>query len=81
MEIIFYIVTGITLVWVSAQKLEKYSVLASNKYGISPFLIGSTIIAFGTSAPELLVGDFSLGILAWDFSPCSICLGASVIKF
>ena len=56
---IFYIVTGITLVWVSAQKLEKYSVLASNKYGISPFLIGSTIIAFGTSAPEILTSFFA----------------------
>ena len=54
-----YITAGIGLVWISAQKLEKYSVLASIRYGISPFLIGSTVIAFGTSAPEMLTGLFA----------------------
>ena len=49
-----YITIGIGLVWISAQKLEKYSVLTAVKYRMSPFLIGSTVIAFGTSAPEIL---------------------------
>ena len=42
---------GIGLIWVSAEKLEKYSVLAAQQFGFSPFFIGSTVIAFVTSAP------------------------------
>ncbi len=56
------IISGIALIWVSAEKLEKYSVLAAKQFGMSPFLIGSTVIAFGTSAPEMLTTFFvSLG--------------------
>ena len=54
-----YIFSGSALVWISAQKLEKYSVLSASKYGMSPFLIGSTVIAFGTSAPEMLTSLFA----------------------
>ena len=49
---------GIGLIWVSAEKLEKYSVLTAKKFGFSPFFIGSTVIAFGTSAPEMLTTFF-----------------------
>ena len=52
------IISGITLIWISAEKLEKYSVLAAKYFGMSPFLIGSTVIAFGTSAPEMLTTFF-----------------------
>ncbi len=54
-----YITTGVALVWISAKKLEKYSVLTAVRYGMSPFLIGSTVIAFGTSAPEMLTSLFA----------------------
>ena len=52
------IISGIALIWISAEKLEKYSVLAAKQFGMSPFLIGSTVIAFGTSAPEMLTTLF-----------------------
>ena len=52
------ITLGISLIWVSAEKLEKYSVLTAQKFGLSPFFIGSTVIAFGTSAPEMLTTFF-----------------------
>ena len=55
----FYILTGIILVTISAQKLEKYSIASSIKFGISPFLIGSTVIALGTSAPEIFTSFFA----------------------
>lgn len=54
-----YLIPGIALVWISAEKLEKYSVLVSKKFGLSPFFIGSTVIAFGTSAPEMLTTLFA----------------------
>lgn len=53
------ITTGIILIWISAEKLEKYSIAAAKKYGMSPFFIGSTVIAFGTSAPEMLTSFFA----------------------
>ena len=49
---------GIALMWTSAEKLEKYSVLSAKQFVLSPFFIGSTIIAFGTSAPEMLTTFF-----------------------
>ena len=54
-----FITAGIFLIWISAEKLEKYSVLSASKLGISPFLIGSTVIALGTSAPEMLTSLFA----------------------
>ena len=52
------IAIGIALIWASAEKLEKYSVLTAKEFGLSPFFIGSTVIAFGTSAPEILTTLF-----------------------
>ena len=52
------IISGIALMWISAEKLEKHSVLTAKQFGMSPFLIGSTVIAFGTSAPEMLTTFF-----------------------
>ena len=49
---------GIALIWVSAERLEKYSVLTAKQFGFSSFFIGSTVIAFGTSAPEMLTTFF-----------------------
>ena len=52
------ITSGIALIWVSAEKLENYSVQTAREFGFSPFFIGSTVIAFGTSAPEMLTTFF-----------------------
>ena len=52
------IISGIALIWISAEKLEKHSVIAAKEFGMSPFFIGSTVIAFGTSAPEMLTTFF-----------------------
>ena len=52
------ITSGIALIWVSAEKLENYSVHTAREFGFSPFFIGSTVIAFGTSAPEMLTTFF-----------------------
>ena len=56
---ISFITFGILLIWISSERLEKYSVASSKKLGISPFLIGSTVIAFGTSSPEIFTSFFA----------------------
>ena len=35
------------------------AVFVANKFGISPLIVGFTIIAFGTSLPELLISVFA----------------------
>ena len=54
-----FISLGTILIWVSAENLAKYSVISSRQLGISPFLIGSTVIAFGTSSPEIFTSFFA----------------------
>ncbi|GIT62034.1 MAG: hypothetical protein Ct9H300mP20_18610 [Gammaproteobacteria bacterium] len=54
-----YISAGIGLVWISAKKIRKIFCFTSIRYGMSPFLIGSNVIAFGTSAPEMLTSLFA----------------------
>ena len=47
-----------------ADVLVSWASSLATKYGISPLVIGLTIVAFGTSAPELFVNMFSA--LKWE---------------
>ncbi|EFL90578.1 calcium/sodium antiporter [Ahrensia sp. R2A130] len=46
---------GLVLLVFGGDWLVKGAVGLANRYGISPLIIGLTIVAFGTSAPELVV--------------------------
>ena len=46
---------GLVLLMLGGDWLVKGAVGLANRYGISPLIIGLTIVAFGTSAPELVV--------------------------
>jgi cation:H+ antiporter len=50
-----YILVGLTLLFYGGDLLVTGSVRLANLLQVSPFVIGATIIAFGTSAPELAV--------------------------
>lgn len=50
-----YIFLGILLLTYGGNYLVKGSVAIARRFSISPLFIGMTIVAFGTSAPELLV--------------------------
>ncbi len=52
---IFQIIIGFLLLIFGADFLVRGSVATANKLKISPLIIGLTIVAFGTSAPELVV--------------------------
>jgi cation:H+ antiporter len=47
---------GMTLLYFGAEWLVTGSSEVALRFGISPLVVGLTIVAFGTSAPELLVG-------------------------
>ena len=55
MDFILFIV-GIVILLVSGDLLVRAAIAISFKMKISPMIVGLTVIAFGTSAPELLVG-------------------------
>lgn len=61
---------GVALLYFGAEYLIRGGVAIARKLGVSPLLIGLTLVAFGTSAPELVVsiqaalnnsGDIAVG--------------------
>ena len=61
----FKIVTGLVFLYYGGDFLVNGSACLARYLKISPFVIGATVIAFGTSAPELAVGIFA----AMDSAP------------
>lgn len=48
-------VAGLALLYAGAEALVRGSVSVALRFGISPLVIGLTVVAFGTSSPELAV--------------------------
>ncbi len=49
------LVSGLALLWLGAEVLVKYASLLARSFGISPLIIGLTVVSIGTSVPELVV--------------------------
>ena len=59
---VFYLILGLVLLYFGAEWLVGGAGKIAVKYGISPLVVGLTIVAFGTSAPELFVSiGFNMG--------------------
>ncbi|HLD21755.1 MAG TPA: calcium/sodium antiporter [Patescibacteria group bacterium] len=56
---ILLLLVGLAILLVGAEVLVRGSSSLASKMHISPLVIGLTIVAFGTSAPELIVNIFS----------------------
>ncbi len=65
-----FLVVGLALLWKAADLLVSGAVSLANRLGISPLVIGLTIVAMGTSAPEVAAsiaaairgtGDIAIG--------------------
>lgn len=56
---IFLIATGIFLLYYGGDFLVTGSIRVAKQFKLSPFVIGATIVGFGTSAPELSVSIFA----------------------
>ena len=70
LTMLFFLVTGLVLLFFGAQWLLRGSLHLAGHFGVSPLITGLTIVAFGTSAPELATsmisayygrGDIALG--------------------
>jgi len=55
MEILLYILGGLTGLFLGGEGLIRGSSSLAIRVGISPLVVGLTVVAFGTSSPELLV--------------------------
>ncbi|HUV40448.1 MAG TPA: calcium/sodium antiporter [Sedimentisphaerales bacterium] len=50
---IIYLAGGLVILWKSADVLVKSAVKLAERLGVSPLVIGLTVVAMGTSAPEV----------------------------
>jgi len=55
MEILIYLLAGIVWLYYGAEWLVKGSSSLALRFGVSPLVVGLTVVAFGTSAPEMVV--------------------------
>ena len=53
--IIIELLAGFALLFLGGELLVRGAVSLAKLLNVSPFLIGATVIAFGTSAPELVI--------------------------
>ena len=56
---VLLLIGGLALILVGANCLTDGSAAVAKKWGVSDLVIGLTIVAFGTSAPELVVSLMS----------------------
>ena len=67
------IVAGFLLLVWGAERFVLGAASTARSFGVSPLIVGLTIVAFGTSAPELLVST----VAAWEGNP-GLAIGNAV---
>ena len=76
--IILYLLGGIAGLYIGAEGLVRGSSSLAMTLGVSPLVVGLTIVAFGTSSPELVVSikaaiDGNPGIVVGNVVGSNIC--------
>ena len=88
-EITLYLIGGLVLLFIGAEGLIRGSSSLAIKIGITPLVVGLTVVSFGTSAPELVVslkaalmGNSSIAmgnVLGSNVANIALILGISAI--
>ena len=68
-------ILGCIMLYYGAEFLINHSVTISRRFGILPIVIGATVIAFGTSLPELLVSIYSIVFIGNSNATSGIIIG------
>lgn len=86
---LLYLLLGLVLLYYGAEGLVRGSSSLALRLGLSPLLVGLTVVAFGTSAPELVVslkaasmgqGDISVGnVVGSNICNIGLILGLSAL--
>lgn len=87
LQILAMLLGGFLLLWRGADWLVAGSTLIARRFGVSTMVVGLTVVAFGTSAPEIVVSsmaasegkvDLALGnVLGSNVANIGLVLGAS----
>ncbi|MGD8700321.1 MAG: calcium/sodium antiporter [Gemmatimonadales bacterium] len=85
---ILHVAVGVVLLYVGAEGLVRGSADLALRFGLSPLVVGLTVVALGTSSPELVVtmeaamkgnGDIAVGsVVGSNISNLALILGATV---
>ncbi|MEL7060645.1 MAG: calcium/sodium antiporter [Acidobacteriota bacterium] len=88
---VLFVVVGIGLLYLGGELLVDHSIRMARLFGLSPIVIGLTVVAFATSAPELAAAlaatlrgapDLALGnALGSNLANIGLILGASALAF
>lgn len=88
-EIVLYLVGGLVMLFIGAEGLIRGSSNLAIKIGITPLVVGLTVVAFGTSAPELvvslkaaLIGNSSIAlgnVIGSNIANIALILGAAAL--
>lgn len=88
-EITIYIAAGLLMLFIGAEGLIRGSSSLALRFGITPLVVGLTVVAFGTSSPELVVslkaalegnGDISLGnVIGSNIANIALILGVAAL--
>jgi len=88
---IIYLAVGSVMLYLGSEWIVKGSVSIADRLGISPLVIGLTIVAFGTSLPELIVSiiaaiegssEIAVGnVVGSNIANVGLVLGLSAIIF
>ena len=86
-----WVVLGLVLLYYGAEWLVKGSSELAIRFGISPLVVGLTVVAFGTSAPELVVsvkanldgqGGMAIGnVVGSNICNIALVLGVAAVIF
>lgn len=85
---ILHVAVGVVLLYAGAEGLVRGSADLALRFGLSPLVVGLTVVALGTSSPELVVtmeaamqgnGDIAVGsVVGSNISNLALILGATV---
>ncbi len=86
---LLFLLLGLVLLYLGAEGLVRGSASLALRLGIGPLLVGLTVVAFGTSAPEMMVsvkaaslgqGDISVGnVVGSNICNIGLILGLSAL--
>ncbi|HKM36872.1 MAG TPA: calcium/sodium antiporter [Thiopseudomonas sp.] len=89
MQMFIYLIGGFILLVIGAEVLVRGAARLAARFGISPLIIGLTVVAFGTSAPEMAVstqsaflgqGDIAIGnVIGSNIFNVLVVLGLSAL--
>jgi cation:H+ antiporter len=86
---LFYLLLGLALLYAGGEALVHGSAAYARRLGLSPLIIGLTVVAFGTSAPELAVsaksaldgmGGIAIGnVVGSNIANIALVIGAAAL--